>query len=89
MWPSREAGDRAHRVQSVLLGIDQVATLAGPALAALLLQWTGAAGMLTAIAGFSLLTTALAPRRLCLVRLWVGLCDWSVVADACPSRSVP
>ncbi|MCZ0974302.1 MFS transporter [Streptomyces albulus] len=58
---SREAGDRAHRVQSVLLGIDQVATLAGPALAALLLQWAGATGMLTAIAGFSLLTTALAP----------------------------
>ncbi|MGD3109354.1 MFS transporter [Streptomyces sp. YGL11-2] len=60
---SREAGDRAHRVQSVLLGIDQVATLAGPALAALLLRWAGAAGMLTAIAGFSLLTTALAPRQ--------------------------
>ncbi|MDF3292438.1 MFS transporter [Streptomyces silvisoli] len=60
---SREAGDRAHRVQSVLLGIDQGATLAGPALAALLLQWAGTAGMLTAIAGFSLLASALAPRR--------------------------
>ncbi|MFE7301321.1 hypothetical protein [Streptomyces sp. NPDC057579] len=40
-----------------------VATLAGPALAALLLQFVGATGMLTAIAGFSLLTTALAPRQ--------------------------
>ncbi|MFD9069790.1 MFS transporter [Streptomyces lasiicapitis] len=60
---SREAGARAHRVQSVLLGIDQIATLSGPALAGLLLQWTGAAGMLTVIAVFSLLTSALAPRQ--------------------------
>ncbi|MBC9719239.1 MFS transporter [Streptomyces sp. TRM66268-LWL] len=60
---SREAGARAHRVQSVLLGIDQVATLAGPALAGLLLQWTGATGMLTVIAVFSLLTSVLAPRQ--------------------------
>ncbi|MEU8784863.1 MFS transporter [Streptomyces sp. NPDC048637] len=59
----RETGDRAHRVQSVLLGIDQVATLAGPALAGVLLQWTGAAGMLTVIALFSLLTSVLAPRQ--------------------------
>lgn len=59
----REAGERAHRVQSVLLGIDQVATLLGPALAGLLLQWTGAAGMLMVIAGFSLLTSVLAPRQ--------------------------
>ncbi|WP_437114111.1 hypothetical protein [Streptomyces syringium] len=41
----REAGEQAHRVQSVLLGIDQVATLAG-----LLPQWTGAAGVLATIA---------------------------------------
>ncbi|ELS55849.1 hypothetical protein STVIR_3194 [Streptomyces viridochromogenes Tue57] len=60
---SREAGARAHRVQSVLLGIDQVATLSGPALAGLLLQWTGASGMLMVIATFSLLTSVLAPRQ--------------------------
>ncbi|MFE9407394.1 MFS transporter [Streptomyces sp. NPDC006704] len=60
---SREAGDHAHRVQSVLLGIDQVATLAGPALAGLLLQWAGSAGMLAVIAAFSLLASALAPRQ--------------------------
>ncbi|WP_409350317.1 MFS transporter [Streptomyces celluloflavus] len=60
---SREAGESAHRVQSVLLGIDQVATLAGPALAGLLLQWTGAAGMLAALACFSLLGAALAPKQ--------------------------
>ncbi|MFI2204654.1 MFS transporter [Streptomyces sp. NPDC020192] len=59
----REAGDPAHRVQSVLLGIDQVATLSGPALAGVLLQWTGAAGLLTVIAVFSLLTSVLAPRQ--------------------------
>ncbi|MFE7889258.1 MFS transporter [Streptomyces sp. NPDC057412] len=60
---SREAGARAHRVQSVLLGIDQVATLSGPALAGFLLQWTGATGMLLAIAVFSLLTSVLAPSQ--------------------------
>ncbi|MGI5457567.1 MFS transporter [Streptomyces sp. CA-249302] len=60
---SREAGARAHRVQSVLLGIDQVATLSGPALAGLLLQRTGATGMLLVIAVFSLLTSVLAPRQ--------------------------
>ncbi|MFJ9085794.1 MFS transporter [Streptomyces sp. NPDC102384] len=59
----REAGARAHRVQSVLLGIDQVATLSGPALAGLLLQWTGASGMLLVIAVFSTLTSVLAPRQ--------------------------
>nr|WP_203615413.1 MFS transporter [Streptomyces sp. SID13726] len=59
----REAGTRAHRVQSALLGIDQVATLSGPALAGLLLEWTGAAGMLTVVAVFSLLTSVLAPRQ--------------------------
>ncbi|MGW1194485.1 MFS transporter [Streptomyces sp. NPDC002536] len=60
---SREAGERAHRVQTVLLGIDQIATLAGPALAGLLLQWTGAPGMLATIACFSLLGALLAPRQ--------------------------
>lgn len=60
---SRQAGERAHRVQSVLLGIDQVATLAGPAVAGLLLERAGAAGMLATIAVFSLLTCAFAPRQ--------------------------
>ncbi|WP_330347769.1 MFS transporter [Streptomyces sp. NBC_00582] len=59
----RDAGARAHRVQAVLLGIDQTATLVGPALAGLLLHFTGATGMLTAIACFSLLGCALVPRR--------------------------
>ncbi|MFH8991409.1 MFS transporter [Streptomyces sp. NPDC017940] len=60
---SRQAGDQAHRVQSVLLGIDQVGTLAGPAVAGLLLERAGAAGMLITIAVFSLLASALAPRQ--------------------------
>ncbi|WP_229351444.1 MFS transporter [Streptomyces sp. UNOB3_S3] len=60
---SREAGQRAHHVQTVLLGIDQVATLAGPALAAVLLQHTGASGMLATLACFSLAGAALTPRR--------------------------
>ncbi|MEU2131798.1 MFS transporter [Streptomyces sp. NPDC018352] len=60
---SREAGERAHRVQAVLLGIDQVATLAGPALAGLLLQWAGATAMLVTIAAFSLLAAAFTSRR--------------------------
>ncbi|MEU1329524.1 MFS transporter [Streptomyces sp. NPDC005865] len=60
---SREAGERAHRVQSVLLGIDQVGTLAGPAIAGLLLERAGAPGMLVTIAVFSLLACALAPRH--------------------------
>ncbi|MFE0134042.1 MFS transporter [Streptomyces sp. NPDC059037] len=60
---SRQAGERAHRVQSVLLGIDQVGTLAGPAIAGLLLERAGAAEMLVTIAVFSLLASALAPRQ--------------------------
>uniref|UniRef100_A0AAU2AEX7 MFS transporter n=1 Tax=Streptomyces sp. NBC_00093 TaxID=2975649 RepID=A0AAU2AEX7_9ACTN len=59
----REAGEPAHRVQSVLLGIDQFAVLVGPALAGVLLQWAGAAGMLIVIAVFSLLTSVLVPRQ--------------------------
>ncbi|MFE3645924.1 MFS transporter [Streptomyces sp. NPDC059169] len=59
---SRKAGAGAHRVQSVLLGIDQTATLAGPLAAGLLLEWCGPAGMLGTLAGFSLLGAALAPR---------------------------
>ncbi|MGE7384208.1 MFS transporter [Streptomyces sp. NPDC004126] len=60
---SRDAGGHAHRVQAVLLGIDQGATLAGPALAGVLLQYSGATGMLLTIAVCSLLGAALAPRQ--------------------------
>ncbi|MEU3188450.1 MFS transporter [Streptomyces sp. NPDC006923] len=60
---SREAGDQAHRVQSALMGIDQAATLSGPALAGLLLERSGATGMLSAVAFFSLLGAGLAPRQ--------------------------
>ncbi|MGW7303953.1 MFS transporter [Streptomyces sp. NPDC054835] len=60
---SREAGAHAHRVQAVLLGIDQCATLAGPALAGVLLEYVGATGMLLTIAACSLLGAALAPRQ--------------------------
>ncbi|WP_228040604.1 MFS transporter [Streptomyces chromofuscus] len=59
---SRKAGPRAHRVQSVLLGIDQTATLAGPALSGLLLEHGGSAVMLGALASLSLLAAALGPR---------------------------
>ncbi|ALO99778.1 Integral membrane protein [Streptomyces hygroscopicus subsp. limoneus] len=59
---SRDAGDAAHRVQSVLLGIDQAAALAGPAAGGLLLQWAGFSGMLTAIAGLSVVSAAITPR---------------------------
>ncbi|MER6531703.1 MFS transporter [Streptomyces sp. NPDC001508] len=60
---SRKAGARAHRVQSVLLGIDQTATLAGPAVAGLLLEHGGPPVMLATLAGCSLLAAALAPRE--------------------------
>ncbi|MEU6612020.1 MFS transporter [Streptomyces shenzhenensis] len=55
----RRAGAQAHRVQAVLLGIDQTATLAGPALAGLLLI-AGPQGMLAVIAVLSLLAALLA-----------------------------
>ncbi|MFJ7997519.1 MFS transporter [Streptomyces sp. NPDC096310] len=58
---SRAAGTGAHRVQSVLLGIDQSAMLAGPALSGLLLEHAGPATMLGVLAAFSLLAAALAP----------------------------
>lgn len=48
-------------MQSVLLGIDQTATLAGPALAGFLLHWAGVTGNLITIAACSLLGAALAP----------------------------
>ncbi|MFE0187978.1 MFS transporter [Streptomyces sp. NPDC058989] len=59
---SRTAGVRAHRVQSVLLGIDQTAMLAGPLISGLLLEHGGPAVMLGTLAGFSLLAAALGPR---------------------------
>ncbi|WP_198358344.1 MFS transporter [Streptomyces fildesensis] len=58
---SRRAAARAHRVQAALLGIDQTANLAGPALAALLLL-TGPPQMLTVITVLSLLAALLALR---------------------------
>lgn len=58
---SKDAGERAHRVQSALLGIDQTATLAGPAAAGFLLAWAGVTGTLITIAACSLLGAALAP----------------------------
>lgn len=57
----RRAGARAHRVQAVLLGIDQTATLAGPALAGLLLL-TGPPRVLAVITALSLLAALLALR---------------------------
>ncbi|MEW1699068.1 MFS transporter [Streptomyces sp. NPDC093249] len=58
---SKDAGDHAHRVQSVLLGIDQTATLAGPALAGFLLHWAGVTATLLTMAACSLLGALLAP----------------------------
>ncbi|MFJ6017288.1 MFS transporter [Streptomyces sp. NPDC092952] len=58
---SRRAGDRAHRIQAALLGIDQTATLAGPALAGVLLL-AGPSTMLAVITVLSLLTSVLALR---------------------------
>jgi hypothetical protein len=57
----RRAGTRAHRIQTVLQGIDQTTALAGPALAGLLLL-TGPPQMLAVITALSLLAALLAPR---------------------------
>lgn len=57
----RRAGRRAHRVQAVLLGIDQTAMLAGPALAGLLLL-AGPPPMLAVITVLSLLAALVALR---------------------------
>lgn len=57
----RRAGARAHRVQAVLLGVDQSANLAGPALAAVLLL-AGPPQMLAVITGLSLIAALLALR---------------------------
>jgi hypothetical protein len=54
----RRAGERAHRVQAVLLGIDQTATLAGPGLAGVLLL-AGPPPMLAVITVLSLLAALL------------------------------
>ncbi|GAU70717.1 major facilitator superfamily transporter [Streptomyces sp. NBRC 110611] len=59
---SRTGGVRAHRVQSVLLGIDQKAMLAGPLVSGLLLEHGGPAVMLATLAGFSLAAAALGTR---------------------------
>ncbi|MFF7899691.1 MFS transporter [Streptomyces sp. NPDC088817] len=56
---SRSAGAQTHRVQSVLLGIDQTAMLAGPLVAGLLLEHGGPTAMLGTLAAFSLLAAAL------------------------------
>ncbi|MGW2476962.1 MFS transporter [Streptomyces sp. NPDC001665] len=57
----RRAGARTHRVQAVLLGIDQTATLAGPALAGVLLL-AGPPAMLAVVTVLSLLAALLALR---------------------------
>ncbi|SCK26843.1 Major Facilitator Superfamily protein [Streptomyces sp. ScaeMP-e48] len=57
----RRAGRRAHRVQAVLLGIDQTAMLAGPALAGLLLL-AGPPSMLVVVTVLSLVAALLALR---------------------------
>ncbi|MFH8591569.1 MFS transporter [Streptomyces rimosus] len=57
----RRAGTQTHRVQAVLLAIDQTATLAGPAVAGVLLL-AGPPWMLTVITVLSLLTALLALR---------------------------
>ncbi|MFP8959183.1 MFS transporter [Streptomyces nanhaiensis] len=56
---SRSAGSQAHRVQSVLLGIDQTAMLTGPLVSGLLLEHGGPTAMLGTLAAFSLLAAAL------------------------------
>lgn len=48
-----QATTRPHRVQGVLLGIDQGAMLAGPAAGAALLQWAGPGWLLGAVAAMS------------------------------------
>nr|WP_279635478.1 MFS transporter [Streptomyces diastatochromogenes] len=60
---SRTAGLGAHRVQSVLLAIDQTAMLAGPLVSGLLLEHGGPALMLSTLAACSLLAATLLPRQ--------------------------
>ncbi len=75
----RRAGGQAHRVQSVLLGIDQTAMLAGPALAGVLLL-AGPPPMLTLITVLSLLGALLA------LRTPVALADPARAAENPTSR---
>ncbi|MFI9604804.1 hypothetical protein ACIHCX_34025 [Streptomyces sp. NPDC052043] len=56
---SRQARGQSHRVQSVLIGIDQTATLIGPALGGVLLL-TGPTRMLACLSVLSFLSAALA-----------------------------
>ncbi|MGW0708982.1 MFS transporter [Streptomyces sp. NPDC002643] len=86
---SRKAGDRAHRVQSVLLGIDQTATLAGPAISGLLLQHGGPAAMLGTLASLSLLAAALGPRVRTAAPLGVASAKRGLRAGWATLRSLP
>ncbi|CAM5626508.1 hypothetical protein SHIRM173S_02221 [Streptomyces hirsutus] len=56
---SRRTDGQAHKVQSVLIGIDQTATLVGPALGGVLLL-NGPTGMLACLSVLSFLSAALA-----------------------------
>ena len=56
---SRRAETKAHRVQAVLIGIDQSATLIGPVLGGVLLL-SGPTGMLAVLSALSFLAAALA-----------------------------
>lgn len=56
-----QATSRPHRVQGVLLGIDQGAMLAGPAAGAALLQWAGPGWLLGAVATMSATAAATVP----------------------------
>jgi len=55
---SRRAETKAHRVQAVLIGIDQTATLTGPVLGGVLLL-AGPSGMLAVLSALSFLAAAL------------------------------
>ncbi|SEO73913.1 MFS transporter [Actinacidiphila rubida] len=56
-----QATTRPHRVQGVLLGIDQGAMLAGPAAGSALLQWAGPGWLLGAVAAMSATAAAAVP----------------------------
>ncbi|MCL2729128.1 MAG: MFS transporter [Actinomycetia bacterium] len=56
-----QATTRPHRVQGVLLGIDQGAMLAGPAAGAALLQWAGPGWLLGVVAAMSVTAAATVP----------------------------
>nr|WSX75883.1 MFS transporter [Streptomyces sp. NBC_00899] len=56
-----QAAARPHRVQGVLLGIDQGAMLAGPAAGAALLQWAGPGWLLGVVAAMSVTAAITVP----------------------------